>query len=73
MADFDCNGGRRRGEIRTKLPLNGCKPSEADFSTKSAHIITLVGRVRTSAQAELVDGMCLDAKDRMNGAVRCAV
>ncbi|MCY4305428.1 MAG: hypothetical protein OXC62_11750 [Aestuariivita sp.] len=29
--------------------------------------------MRTSVQVEPVDGMCLDAKDRMNGAVRCAV
>ncbi|MCY4303182.1 MAG: hypothetical protein OXC62_00080, partial [Aestuariivita sp.] len=32
-----------------------------------------MGRVQISAQAEPVDGMCLDAKDRMNGAIRCAV
>ena len=57
----------------SKQSLNECKPSEADFSTKSAHIITIVGRVRTFAQAEPVDDMCLDAKDRINGAVRYAV
>ncbi|MCY4305840.1 MAG: hypothetical protein OXC62_13845 [Aestuariivita sp.] len=48
-------------------------PQKRIDSTKSAQIITIVDRVRTFAQAEPVDGICLDAKDRMKGAVRCAV
>ena len=36
--DFDCDGGRRRVEIRTKQSLDGYKPSEADlFDTISSH------------------------------------
>ncbi|MCY4304765.1 MAG: hypothetical protein OXC62_08340 [Aestuariivita sp.] len=29
--------------------------------------------MQTSAQAEPVDGICIDAKDKMNGTVTCAV
>ncbi|MCY4304776.1 MAG: hypothetical protein OXC62_08395, partial [Aestuariivita sp.] len=48
-------------------------PLKPIYSTKSAHIINILGKIRTSAQAEPVDGMCLNAKNRMKGAVRCAV
>ncbi|MCY4305761.1 MAG: hypothetical protein OXC62_13435 [Aestuariivita sp.] len=48
-------------------------PLKPIYSTKLAHVITISGKMRTSAQAEPVDGMCPDAKDRINGAVRCAV
>ena len=48
-------------------------PLKPIYSTKPAHIITILGRVRTSAQAEPVDGICLDAKNRINGPIRCVV
>ncbi|MCY4305125.1 MAG: hypothetical protein OXC62_10185 [Aestuariivita sp.] len=47
-------------------------PLKPIYSTKSAHIINIVGVMRTSAQAELV-GLHAHAKDRMKGAVMCAV
>ncbi|MCY4304607.1 MAG: hypothetical protein OXC62_07515, partial [Aestuariivita sp.] len=69
---FDCDGGKK-GHIGSEQSLDECKPSKVDFSIKPVHIITIVDRAQTSAQAEPVDGICLDAKNRINGAVRCAV
>ncbi|MCY4305929.1 MAG: hypothetical protein OXC62_14305 [Aestuariivita sp.] len=72
VVDFD-RDSRRKGYLEFKQSLNEYKSPEADFSTKSAYIITILGKIRTSAQAEPVDGICLDAKNRINGAIRCAI
>ncbi|MCY4305612.1 MAG: hypothetical protein OXC62_12680 [Aestuariivita sp.] len=47
-------------------------PQKPIYLTKSTHISTIWGIMRTSAQAELV-GLHVRAKNRMRGAVRCAI